>query len=381
MQGLDFMWRALFFSITLFVALFPGVGTAQTVHQDVQERVRGEVLEIVSESERAIMGTGASTTVQEVRVLLEEGERAGEVVRMEVEIAELKKGDNIYVFRMVTIDGSEYITFADFERRPVLALVAALFIVVLLVLARWQGVRALLSLALSGAAIIFLLVPALLAGYNPALVTIGISAIILAVVLFGTHGFTARATIAFLGTVTAVAFTSALAAVSVSAMRLSGFGADASVYLNFATNGNLDLAGLLLGGIIIGILGVLDDVSITQASVVQELKAANHELGFRALYERAINVGRDHVGSLVNTLALAYTAVSLPLILLYAKTGSPLMVTLNQEVVAGELLRIMIGSIGLILAVPLTTVIAAWYFKDKHVDDAGKLSHCGHAHH
>ncbi len=164
-------------------------------------------------------------------------------------------------------------------------------------------------------------------------------------------------------------------------MRLTGFSSDASVYLNFATKGQLDLAGLLLGGIIIGILGVLDDISITQASVVQELKAANPKFDFNELYTRASRVGKYHLGSIVNTLALAYVGVSLPLILLYSNSETSISLILNQEVVASELLRIIVGSIGLILAVPATTAVAAWYFQSREVEDEEDLVHCGHHHH
>ncbi len=376
------MWRNLFSRLLTLAFLFlPAVSLAQTLHTEVQEQVPAEVLEIVAEYERDITGTNAKATVQEVRVVLLEGERAGEVARFESELVLLEPGDKIIVNRMVTIGGEEYVTYADFERRPVLIVLALVFVLLLLFLSRWQGLRALLSLGGSIAAILFLLVPALLAGYNPVVASVGIAGAILALVFFGTHGFGARSLIAFLGTFGAVVVTGLIALVSTNLMRLTGFSSDASVYLNFATDGSLDLAGLLLGSIIIGILGVLDDVSITQASVVQELKAANTTLHFAELYRRAIKVGRDHIGSLVNTLALAYVGVSLPLILLYAQADSSWWQTLNQEVVAAELLRIIVGSIGLILAVPATTAVAAWYFHTRTVDEHDISSHHGHHHH
>src|SRR5690606_32774822 len=185
---------------------------------------------------------------------------------------------------------------------------------------------------------------------------------------FGTHGFSPLSVIAFGGTIGAVLVTSVVAWWFVEMLRLTGYGSDASVYLTFATNGELDLVGLLLGSIIIGVLGVLDDISITQASVVRELKAANSALPAIELYRRAIKVGRDHVGSLVNTLALAYVGAALPLVLLFSTSDAPLFFTLNQEVVAAELARILIGSIGLILTVPLTTGLAAWWFGSREVD-------------
>ena len=376
-----FMLRALFSKVVVVLFLFlPVVGLAQEVHQEFTERASATVLGIENESEVEIIGTDAKKKVQEVRIELTSGEREGEIVSLEVEVVSLEVGDKIFINRVIDISGNEYMTYADFERRPVLLVVTLLFVGVLLWFSRWHGVRALVSLAISIAAIFFILVPALLAGYNAALTTVGVAAIVMAVVLFGTHGFNPRSIIAFFGTFGTVAITGVIAFFSVDLMRLTGFSADAAVYLNFATNGQLDLAGLLLGSIIIGILGVLDDVSITQASVVQQLKAANPTLNMIGLYSRAIKVGRDHIGSLVNTLALAYVGVSLPLILLYAKTDSSLLASLNQEVIAAELIRIIVGSIGLILAVPATTFVASWYFNNRTVADAGNDSHHHHHH-
>jgi uncharacterized membrane protein len=363
----------------LFFLVVPLQVGAQEVHQDFSERIQATVLSVEDNYERSITGTGASTTVQELRIELLEGEKAGEIVSLISEKIVLAPGDTIYVNRLIDISGNEYLSYADFERRPVLYAVAIIFVLMLLVFSGWQGVRALLSLGGSIAAIFFILIPALLAGYDPALTSVVVAAVVMCFVLFGTHGINPRTIIAFVGTYSAVIITGLIAFFSVDLMRLTGFSNDASVYLNFATNGQLDLAGLLLGSIIIGILGVLYDVSITQASVVQELKSANKDLKFVELYQRAIRVGKDHIGSLVNTLALAYVGVSLPLILLYAKPESSFWLSLNQEVIAVEIIRIIVGSIGLILAVPLTTVAAAWWFGDREVDKADVAEH-GHGH-
>jgi uncharacterized membrane protein len=381
-HGLSFRGRIIAFS--LLGMFFPMFLFAQEVHQDVHEVVAAEVIEVVKEEEREIQETNAKTYSQEVRVEFKEGERKGEVASLTNEVIRLKVGDDIFVNRMISIEGDETVTYSDFERRPVLAILLLTFIVMLLFFSRWQGVRALLSLAASIGAILFILVPALLAGYNATLTTIGISAVILAFAFFGTHGINPRSIIAFGGTFGTVVVTSLIAYPAVHIMRLTGFSNDAAVYLNFATQGQIDLVGLLLGGVIIGILGALDDVSITQVSVVEELKAANENLRFFDLYTRASVVGRNHIGSMVNTLALAYAAVSLPLILLYAKNNASWLSILNQEVVAAELLRIIIGSIGLILAVPATTAVAAWYYQnrivDKHQNNEHGHSH-GHHHH
>ena len=359
----------------------PAFSFAQEVFQEFQERVSAEVIEIVSEEEQEITGTDATRIVQTVRIRFIDGEREGEFDLMTNEVVTLEVGDDIFVDRIIDISGTEWITYADFERRPVLVAISMLFVFLLLLLSRWQAVRALASLLASIGAILFILVPALLAGYDAVLTAVVVSGFIMATVLFGTHGFKPTPIIAFGGVFTAVAITGVLAYISSKLMRLSGFSNDASVYLNFATNGELDLAGLLLGSIIIGILGVLDDVSITQAAVVRQLKAANSALTSRELYQRALSVGQAHIGSLVNTLALAYTSVSLPLLLLYAKTENNVWQIVNQEVIAAELLRIIIGSIGLVLAVPLTTAVAAWYYRDRVVLESDDDGHGHHHHH
>lgn len=370
----------LFFVITTFLLVSAIPLHAQEVHQELQETATAEVVKVVEEGERTVMGTGATTTVQTLRVRFLDGDREGVVVSFENDYIIVDEGDRIFVNRLETINGDEYYVLKDVDRRSYLIILTVLFVGLLLWFAGMQGVRALLSLGLSIAAILFVLVPALLAGYSPAFVSLGVAGAILALVLFGTHGINPRSVTAFLGTFSSVLLTCTIAALFVHTMRLTGFGSDASVYLNLSTGGSLDFAGLLLGSIIIGILGVLDDVSITQASVVQELKAANASLGLRELYNRAIRVGRDHVGSLVNTLALAYVGVSLPLVLLFAQAGSDITLTLNQEIVAAEIVRIVVGSIGLIMAVPFTTLIAAWWFDRAGVDESDIASH-GHHHH
>lgn len=357
------------------------VASAQEVYKEYQETVSARVLEVVEQYERAITGTGASTTVQTLRIEILEGEKTGEVVRLDNDALVLKPKDTIFVNRYVDITGSEYYLFKDVERRGPLFLIIGIFMALVVGLSGKQGVRALFSLALSIGAVVFALIPAIKAGYNPAGASLVIAAIILAVSLFVTHGFKPKVIITFIGTFSAVAVTCAIAYIWVDLMRFTGYGSDASVYLNFATGGTIDLTGLLLGGIIIGVLGILDDISITQASVVQALKGANPALGFKALYGSALAVGRDHLGSVVNTLALAYVGASLPLLLLLSYTEGSVGFLINQEVIASEIARIVIGSIGLILAVPFTTAMAAWYFKDRVVAESEHDDHNHHHHH
>ncbi len=355
--------------------------TSETVHaeavvyEEYQETAKAEVIKIISTETRELPGLETEVRVQEVSAKLLSGDKQGETISFSNELAELEVGDRIFIDRRVTIDGKEYFIFKDVDRHMELLVLSILFVGIIAWFSRAHGLRALACLILSIGAIMFVLVPMLLAGYDPALTSLCIASVILATVLFGTHGVNPFSIIASLGTMSAVALTCLIAYIFVEAMSFTGFSSDAAIFLNLSTGGSLDFAGLLLGSIIIGMLGVLDDVSITQASVVAELKRANDELDAQELYRRATKVGRDHVASLVNTLALAYVGVSLPLILLLARADASIGLTLNQELVAVELARIMIGSIGVVLAVPATTAIAAWYF-GKH-----GAKHSEHAHH
>lgn len=366
-------------AIFIFLFFVPFWVSAQEVHQDLEEILKLEIVAVVSEEDREIYGTDTVVLVQTLEGKILSGDRKGEIVTFENEINALKVGDRGYVNYIKTINGDEYYVFKDFLRINYLLLLGVLFITILILFSGWQGARAVVSLLISVGAIFYILIPMLLSGTNAALSSLLVAGIVLAAILFITHNVNARSVIAFCGTFSAVLITCVVAWLWVTLMRFTGMSTDESIYLNFSTNGNLDFTGLLLGGIIIGILGVLDDVSITQASIVQELKAANKSLNFSELYKRGIRVGRDHVGSLVNTLAFAYVGVSLPLILLFANAKADLLLSLNQEVISVEITRIIIGSIGLIMAVPLTTVIAAWWFASHDVDEKCISSH-SHTH-
>lgn len=366
--------------LIILLVLTPVTTFAQQAYDELQAILRAEVTAIQSERQDRILGTEAIATVQTVEARILEGAETGKLVEFENDLVKLEVGDAIFLSHVRDLSGVDIYLLKDVNRHSGLILLSILFCALLLIFAGRQGLRALLSLLASIAAIVFVLVPALLAGYDPALSSFAIAGVILALALFGTHGVNSLSVTAFGGTFLSVGLTCLVAWFFVTNMRLTGFGSDASVYLNFATEGQLDLVGLLLGSIIIGVLGILDDVSITQASVVAALRSANPSLSVYDLYRRAIKVGRDHVGSLVNTLALAYVGAALPLVLLFSTSEAPLSFTINQEVVAAELARIMIGSIGLILAVPLTTIIAAWWFGRHGTNSVSIETHHHHEH-
>ena len=257
-----------------------------------------------------------------------------------------------------TLDGLDWYQASDPYRLPAVYFFVGLFVVCVLLVGGKQGIRGLLSLIGSLVVILYVLLPAIIHGYPPILVSIGVSSLIIIIGSYVTHGFNRTTTSAVVGMITTIIFTGVLAYVAVHATRLSGFNTEEAVYLNFNTHGAVDFAGLLLGGIMIGLLGVLYDVSIGQAIAVEELHHAAEHFTRREVFARALRIGREHIGALVNTLAIAYVGASLPLLLLYYTSAADWHMTLNQEVFATEIIRIMIGSIGLVLAVPITTAIS-----------------------
>lgn len=253
--------------------------------------------------------------------------------------------------------GEQY-AYADVERRTPLLLLAGVFAVAVIALGRWTGLRALFGLGLTLLVLVGFILPALLAGSNALLVALVGSAAVMFTVLYLAHGVRVQTSIAVLGTLASLLLTVLLAELFVRASALTGLGSDETSLIS-STVGTLDLRGLLLAGIVIGSLGVLDDVTVTQSSAVWELHLANPAASARELYTAGIRIGRDHIASTVNTLVLAYVGASLPLLVVYSLAGSRLQDVLTSEVVAQEVVRTLVGSIGLVAAVPLTTLLAA----------------------
>jgi uncharacterized membrane protein len=250
-----------------------------------------------------------------------------------------------------------YYNIQDPERgRPLLVLVA-LFVAAVVAFGRWQGIRSLLGLGLSFVVIVSFVVPAILRGHSPVLVAVTGAMAIMLLSLYLSHGTGPKTTAAVVGTALALGLTALLAITFVAAASLTGLDEEA-LDANFAVGG-LSLRGLLLAGIIIGGLGVLDDVTMSQASLVTELHQANPTAGTAALVGGALRVGRDHIAATVNTLFLAYAGAALPLLILFVTGQHSLGTVATTEVVAVEVVRALCGSVGLIAAVPLTTVLAA----------------------
>ncbi|SDE56380.1 Uncharacterized membrane protein [Thermus arciformis] len=250
---------------------------------------------------------------------------------------------------------------AEPDRMPWLLGLLGLFALMAALLGRAKGVRGLIGTLLSLLVVVYLVVPKVASGGNPLLYALLGSLGVLLLTVYLVHGVNRKTTAALLGVLGAVLLVLALSAFFVRAMGFTGLASEEALLLR--QWGGVDLLSLFLAGVVVGALGALTDVSVTQAAVVQALAHANPHLGFYELYRRGMEVGYDHIGSLVNTLVLAYAAGSLPLFLLLTKDPTPLRFLLNTEPFAAEIAAMVLGSLGLLLAVPLTTLVAAWFFQ------------------
>lgn len=246
----------------------------------------------------------------------------------------------------------------DVNRQFPLALLAGIFAVVVILIGRMRGVMALVALVVSFSVLTLFILPAILQGSNPLLVAVVGSSAIMLLALYMCHGLTARTSVAVLGTLVSLLLIGLLGSVFIGWASLTG-NTDDSTGLIHGLYPGIDMSGLLLAGVIIGSLGVLDDVTVTQTSAVWELHQADPSMGTRDLYRAGIRIGRDHIASVVNTLVLAYAGAALPLLLLFSIAESSVGAVANSELVAEEIVRTLVGSIGLVAAVPVTTALAA----------------------
>jgi uncharacterized membrane protein len=327
------------------------------------ETARARVAEIIEEGEITL--GDVVQRYQIARVELLEGKYQGIVMEMDYgkrqvlsSAVYLKPGDTVLVTVGARPDGVLTVYFVDFVRANSLLWLTGIFVATILVISRWKGLRSLLSMAFSLMVIIGYIIPHILVGEDPLRVSIAGSIILLGVTLYLTYGWNLKTHAAVVSMIFVLLITGALAGLFVIITRLTGSGDENALFLLQMLNTKINLRGLLLGGMIIGALGVLDDLVTTQASAVFELHHANDSLGFQALFRSAMRIGQDHVAATVNTLVLAYAGASLPMLLMFSLGRGDYGYLVNFEFVAEEIVRTLVGSLGLITAVPLTTAIA-----------------------
>lgn len=270
---------------------------------------------------------------------------------------DLKTGDRVFLAVIEFEDGTTDYQYADRDRTPFLLFLVGGFVFIVIILGRWRGVAAIAGLAISLLVLIAFIIPAIIEGQDAVLVAVVGGGGIALVSLYLAHGFTPLTHAAAFGAFAALVITTALAWVSLAAAEFAGLASEEAFYL--LSIPNLDLNGLLLAGIVLGAIGALDDVTVTQASAVWEVHSADPGLSQLDLYRSGLRVGRDHIVSTVNTLLLAYAGASLPLLILFTLSAQPFAIVASSEVVATEIVRTVVGSAGLIAAVPITTWVSA----------------------
>jgi uncharacterized membrane protein len=253
--------------------------------------------------------------------------------------------------------------FADFQRRPVLLVLFLILAAAVVIVGRRKGLLALGGLIISGGILLLFVVQGIVSGGSPLPIAVVGAAAIALVTLYMAHGFNVESSVALLGVVGAVLLTAVLSATTIAISNVTGFSSEETSLLTLFEG--IQVTGLLLAGVVLGAAGALDDVAVTQAATVRELRAANSSFGSRELFRRGMGVGRDHIASTINTLFLAYAGASLPLLVLFVLSEQSLGAVANSEVVAVELMRTMVGSLGLVATVPFTTWLAARAVADR----------------
>lgn len=364
--------------IILFSFVFPFQIKAQESVDLIEEQnsllpveesriLKAKVLEATEKESDNIPIFNIENKNQELKVILLEGEEKDRIVVFNNDFTPLHPGDIFYLNQTIR-DGEEYFSMMEPYRLDIIYVLLFIFIVLTVIIGGFQGLRGLISLALSFVLILYALLPGILAGYSPVLVSIVVSSFIIIVGSYITHGLNKTTTSAVLGMILTIILTGTLAYFSVQYGKFTGYDNEEAVFLNRNYGGEIDLVGILIGGIMIGLLGVLYDIAINQAIFVEELHHIAPHVKRKNIFKRAMRMGREHIGALVDTLAIAYAGASLPLLLLFANSNN-IELILNREIFATEIVRILIGSISLILAVPVTTFIATLLLMKK--DEGG----------
>jgi uncharacterized membrane protein len=350
--------------LLFFVFHSPLVVHAQTA--EPQKAIEARISRVIEEKE--IDFEGKKQLYQRLELISSDNSKTFQLESGTVPLANPIKyqvNDKVLVMAEKDPQGQDVYFITDFVRRTPLLVLFLLFTIVTLLIAKKRGFSALIGLAISFLVILKIILPQILLGRNPVLIAALSSLIIVPATFYLAHGYNKKTTVAVIGTYITLLLTAFLATYFIDNARLSGFASEEAGFLQVAKQGTLNIKGLLLAGIIIGSIGILDDITISQAAVVEKLRETSAKLDPGELYRKAMEVGQDHIASMVNTLVLVYTGAALPLLLLFVNNPHPFSEIINYEIIAEEVVRTLVGSVGLVLAVPITTAIAAWYFSRK----------------
>jgi len=330
--------------------------------------IEATVTKVLEDDQIIPVGATVLQPYQKLELTITSGSQKGKKIIVEngsapqANVQRYVLGDRLVLNHSNDLQGKDEYLIADYVRRGPLLLAFILFIFVAVAIGAKRGFMSLIGMGVSFGIIFLYTLPTIAHGGDPVTATIVSSLFIVPVTFYLSHGFNRKTTVAIAGTFLSLILTGILANYFVSLARLNGYGSEEAGYLQAYFPGKINIQGLFLAGIIIGGVGVLNDITVSQAAIIAELRAASEKISFIELYKRAMNVGHDHIASMINTLILVYAGAAMPLLLLFIDNPQPFSQIINYEFMAEEVVRTLVVSIGLILAVPITTLLAAFVF-------------------
>lgn len=352
-----------FFIVIFFI--FLGLLQTPSAYAQLQEsRYEARVVKIIEEKQINI--AGKNQLYQKIGLNITSGDLKGRNIISEngkipiTYVPKYKTGDEVYITKTNNLGEKDTFLITDYIRRTPIYWLFAFFVILTILVGRLRGTLSLLGMAISFLTIFFYILPNIISGKDPILIAISASVFLIPITFYLSHGINGKTTSAVISTIVSMIVVGFLSNISIEAIHLSGFSSDEASFIQSSTHGLINLQGLLLAGILIGALGIMDDITISQSAIVYKLKETNPTLNFGQIWNKTMDIGKDHIASIVNTLVLVYTGASLPLLLLFVNSTIPFSEVINYEMLAEEIVRTLVSSIGLILAVPITTFIASY---------------------
>lgn len=353
----------------LSIILLPASIHAQSLSH-TEEMLEGEIVKIVQEGQETVLNE--LVPFQELSILITRGTKKGEYIEIKnsasmgevsvINYEEYKPGEKIRIYSSYDFEDKPIFSIAGKIKRQGLINLVILFVICVLLVGRKWGLFSLFGLLISFMVIFKLIIPMIISGSSPILAVILGSAIIIPTTFYISHGFNLKTHVGVIATTLALIITGFLTVYFMESAHLTGFSSEEAGFLQVEREGSIDMSGLLFAGIIIGILGILDDITIGQASVVEQIQRAKPKSSMTDLFNNGMKVGQDHISSMVNTLVLVYAGSALPLLLLFFNDNFGFMDAVELELIAEEIIRMLVGSIGLVLAAPLATILAAKFY-------------------
>lgn len=319
---------------------------------------------------------------QELSIKITNGNKRGEIItintgiNMSDHIVEYGAGDKILLLEILDpISGVATYYVTDFNRQGALVWLFILFVIVVVAVSKKWGITSIIGMIYSFFVIFKFLLPILLKGYNPLFTAILGAVFIAPVTFYLSHGLNKKTTVALVSTLLTLSITGIITGIFMEFAKITGFGSDEAFFLQVAKENVVNVKGIFLAGIIIGTLGILDDITVSQSAIVYQLKNSIRGINHLDLYKKAMDIGHDHIASAVNTLVLVYTGAALPLLLLFLNSSTTFGQAINSEIIADEIVRTLVGSIGLVLAVPISTLLAVYFIDPNFRDQRNMHQH------